>query len=184
MVNSPANIKLESEKDFRVLFNEYYTPLVNYANSFLNDIGGAEDAVQEVFIAVWNKSDEGLVANKAKAYLYTSVRNFCLNSIRNAKRKEGVIPEYKLEQLEESSIEDEIIREEVYFKLHEAINSLPSQCQKIYKMSLAGQKNAEIAEDLNLSIETIKTQKKRAKKQLKEKLGHFTYLMFVFSINF
>ncbi|WP_430815946.1 RNA polymerase sigma factor [Carboxylicivirga sp. RSCT41] len=167
-----------------MLFNTLYNPLVNYANGYLENISESEDLVQDIFVKIWNKSIEIKDNRKVKSFLYTTVRNRCLNHIRNIKRQNMKFEEYVYNSESEVSIEEDIIREEFYSEIYKVINELPSQCQKIFKLYLSGLKNPEIAEELGLSIETIKTQKKRARKQLKERLGRLKYLFLLFSINF
>ena len=54
--------------------------------------------------------------------------------------------------------------------MHKAINELPDQIQTIYELSLKGKSNEEIARVLNLSLDSVKSYKKRGKQILKEKL--------------
>ena len=65
---------------------------------------------------------------------------------------------------------DAIIEEEVYFLMHKAIKELPAQIQQIYELSLQGKSNEEKSQTLNLSLDSVKSYKKRGKQILKEKL--------------
>ncbi len=176
-------IYFETEKSFREMFSAYYVPLVNYASTFLDDTDDAEDIVQEVFVTVWERKDSFGFGEEFKSYLYRSVKNRCLNFLRDSSVKKKKLDEIQEEESIEFDLNHDIIREEVYQKLLETINTLPPQCKKIYQLSLSGMKASEIAEELSLSVETIKAQKKRAKKLLVTRLGRLSYFLFVLSLN-
>jgi len=99
-----------SEKDFEKLFRDYFKPLVNFANKFLNNIDDAKEIVHDVFVTVWEKRDAIDVQNSVKSYIYRSVNNRCLNFIRDNKkfsdaqelerRKTETNPLSNIEQLE------------------------------------------------------------------------------------
>lgn len=130
-----------------------------------------EDLVQDCFIHFWeNKSNFDQLAT-IKSFLYTSVRNKCLNQIKheNVKQKhEGQIA-YELHS--EHSFKNHIIEEETFNLLHAEIQNLPDAAKNIMLLALNGLKNPEIAEELNVSVNTVKTQKKIAYAKLKDKLS-------------
>ena len=70
-----------------------------------------------------------------------------------------------------------IIHEEVYRQLSSALDHLPPQCRKIYEMYQDGMTPSEIAEKLGLAVETIKKQRKIAKKILQDQLGKYIVLL-------
>jgi RNA polymerase sigma-70 factor (ECF subfamily) len=70
------------------MFELYAKPLVNYANSFLNDFNLSEDIVQEVFLRLWEIRKEINIYNSLREYLFRSVRNKCINKRRNQKIEE------------------------------------------------------------------------------------------------
>jgi len=173
------HINLNSEEAFREVFNSFYKPLVNYALTIVNNTNEAEDIVQELFVDVWNKTDEFNTIKKLKPYLYRSVRNRCLNFLRDASVKEKNISKLPDEDAFELPISHDIIKEEVYQQLQTVFNTLPTQCKKIYELSLSGMKASEIAEELSITVDTVKAHKKRAKKLMRERLGNLTYLLFI-----
>ena len=73
-----------------------------------------------------------------------------------------------------------VVREELFRKLRELIDRLPEERKKIMLMSLEGKSGEEIACDLNITIHTVKQQKYRAYKFLREQLGQYTSLLFIF----
>lgn len=170
------------EKNFRKLFESYYAPLNMFAVSFIDSRDEAEDIVQEVFVNLWEKELDFENETAFKTYLYRSVRNRCMNHLRDNKVKEDNIIHLKPEDDFEPSIMNKIIKQEVYRQLSDAVDELPQQCRKIYQMSRDGMKPADIAVELDLAVETVKSQKKRAKKLLRERLGKLTYLLLVLNI--
>lgn len=165
------------EKNFRKLFDEYYAALHRFAVSILNSDHGAEDIVQEIFATIWEKRLKFENETALKTYLYKSVRNRALNQLKS----ESIRQKYANTKHEQEEVEDshlfKIIEEEVYREIRDAIESLPPQCKLIYKMACEGDKAAEIAEKLQLSVETVNSQKKRAKKLLKERLSNISYFI-------
>ena len=66
-----------------------------------------------------------------------------------------------------------IVRSEIYREILDAVNSLPQKCSAVFKLAyLEHLDNHEIAEKLSISINTVKSQKNNAKKQLREQLKH------------
>jgi RNA polymerase sigma-70 factor (ECF subfamily) len=127
--------------------------------------------VQDVFISFWEKRQDFDHINAVKAFLYTSVRNKCLNQLKHQlviqKNEKELIRELESEQFFASHI----IEEEVFNRLTAEIRNLPKSSQEIMLLALNGLTNPEIADELNISVNTVKTQKKIAYSKLKHKLG-------------
>jgi RNA polymerase sigma-70 factor (ECF subfamily) len=104
------------------------------------------------------------------------VKNRCLNYLRDSERRKIL----NFEQLDsEIFFRDNLIEEETYQIIYEAIKTLPSQGQKVIEFSLDGLKIQEIAEKLNISINTVKTIKSRAYKALREELKDNIFTLFM-----
>ena len=117
--------------------------------------------------------------HQLKAFLYTAVRNKALNELEHSK----VVYEYAqnvIEKKKDSFFHDAIVEEETYRIVSEAINKLPDQMKAIMQLSLEGKKNAEIADRLNISTETVHTLKKIAYKKLRENLKDYYYFLLFF----
>lgn len=157
-------------KAFKSLFDENFPPLCAFANRYLGDRIEAEDAVQESFISFWEQSKgfENLAA--VKSYLYTSVRNKCLNLLkhRDVQRKHESSLIYELES--DHIFQSHVIEEDAFNRLFTEIKQLPEASQQIMLLALRGMKNREIAEKLDISENTVKTQKKIAYAKLKDRL--------------
>ena len=117
--------------------------------------------------------------HQVKAFLYTAVRNKALNELEHSK----VVYEYAqnvIEKKKDSFFHDAIVEEETYRIVSEAIDKLPDQMKAIMQLALEGKKNAEIADRLNISTETVHTLKKIAYKKLRENLKDYYYFLLFF----
>ena len=121
---------------FNLLFDDYYAPLCVFANSYIKDEDLANDIVQDIFIALWNKNEELDQIQSVKSYLYVSVRNACLNHLKH----QAVASKFTQAELSEKESDeffyDHIIEEETHRLFYQAIQKLPEKCRKIILMSL------------------------------------------------
>ncbi|MCY1636152.1 RNA polymerase sigma-70 factor [Marinifilum sp. D737] len=175
-MTAPDKIKLTRD-NFRKIFDQYFASLVGFANTFVSDIELSEDLVQEVFVSLWEKQDEYQNEVSLKVYLYRAVRNKCLNNIKHEQVKNKYIAE-SIPKLEtEEFFLDQVLSEEVSRLLYRFIGELPKQRQQIIRYSLLGLKNPEIADIMGLTVNTVKSHKMHAYKELREKLGKHAYLV-------
>ncbi len=170
---------------FDVLFNEYYNRLVYFSYQFVKDKEQAEDIVQEAFIKYWDQK-ETVMANKiaVKNFLYSTVRNASLNCIRHTKVVEGYIQLHGTAEPEEQPIIDAIINAEIIAELHAAIQALPDNYRSVSVLGyLEGKKNQEIADELEMSVNTVKKQKQKALQLLRGQLvPEMFVLLMVFAV--
>ena len=138
-----------------------------YALHFVTRQDVAEDIVQELFVTMWNKQMVFLSYPSFKTYLYTSVRNAAFDYLKHQDIKQRYAEQWAALHEEERRA-TAAFDEEVYRQLYKAIDRLAPKCREIFLMAMDGKRNEEIAETLHIAIETVKTQKKRAIKQLRE----------------
>ncbi|MFY0600116.1 MAG: RNA polymerase sigma-70 factor [Cyclobacteriaceae bacterium] len=166
-----AQLKSGDRKAFREIFEVFFQPLCAYGNRYASDPGEAEDLVQEVFIKLWERREDFDQVNPLKTFLYTSVRNACLNHLKHMsvrqKHEDALI--YELES--DHTFGNHVIEEETFNQLYTEIKQLPDSSQKVMLLALKGLKNKEIASTLSISENTVKTQKKIAYAKLKQKLS-------------
>ena len=170
-----------AETGFEALFKEFYDRLVYFSFQFVYDKDQARDIVQDAFINYWNHR-ETIFANKAaiKNFLYSTVRNASMNHIRHSKIVEGYIQLHNTIEPVEAPIIDAIITAEVVAEIHSAIQSLPESYRQVSILSyLEGKKNQEIADELEMSINTVKKQKQRALQLLRMKMVPEMYVLLI-----
>ena len=164
-------IQKGDRKAFREVFDHYFNALSSFGYSFVEDIGVSEDMVQEVFISLWEKRKDFNHINALKSFLYTSVRNKCFNYLKHeqVKKKHEASLIYEIES--DHTFNGRVVEEEVFNQLFENIKDLPNSSREIMLLALNGLKNQEIADELGISINTVKTQKKIAYSKIKDSLG-------------
>ena len=164
---------------FEMYFRTYYQPLCQYAYTFVNDKDEAEEIVQNTFLSLWEKRQNIEIRTSLKSYLYTMVRNACLNLIKHEKIK----LRHAQEQLATgdhaaNAVTDNVLGNELEVRIQAAVQKLPEQCRLIFKMSRFEElKYAEIAEQLNLSIKTVENQMGKALKIMREELKDYMPLI-------
>ena len=140
-----------------------------FAKKYIHNYSESEDITQEVFIELWNQRAKFESIDQIKAFLYLSIKNKCLNYIKHQVVKEKYNQTIILEH--EQHFEDYVVEADVIHHLHNAINNFPEQRKLIIQLSLQGLANNEIAEKMQISINTVKLHKKIAYKELRNKLG-------------
>jgi RNA polymerase sigma-70 factor (family 1) len=168
-------------KAFVEIYDRYYSLLYLYAYKKLKEREEAKDAVQDVFIALWNRREEIRFDISLSGYLYRSVRNRALNIFahKNIESKYLASLDEYLKANHEGT--DYLIREKEIAALIEIeINNLPLKMREVFLLSRTENLTyKEIAEKLNISETTVNTQMKRALKALRTKLGIYVYI-FIF----
>ena len=170
------------EEAFDLYFLKYFSTLCFFAGNYLKNEEEAKDIVQESFIKLWNRRAAIKNSPAIKSYLYTIVRNDCIDKL-NAKKKEGLLIDSVAYQQDEWETENisEVIHAELIGSIHNLINELPEKMQQVFKLYyLSGKNYSEIATELHTTPETVRKQKSRALVLLKEKLPTVLLLFFYF----
>ncbi|MDE7081884.1 MAG: RNA polymerase sigma-70 factor [Muribaculaceae bacterium] len=162
-----------SIKEFEQFFRRLYLPLGMYALRIVDDADIAEDMVQDAFIKVWRQLDSGRDISNFRAFMYKCVRNECLTYLSSQRGKLGeeFIPEVDEEEID-TSFRDA--------RIWKAIDELPEKCREIFLMSKRdGYSNDEIADELGISVKTVKNQMTKAFSRLREALsdGHKPFFL-------
>lgn len=180
-----AVISVKKEHQLQKIFDQYFQTLCFFAGKYLHDPEEVKDIVQEVYVRIWEKKPEFPGEMELRSFLYTSVYRSCINRIK----QKGIHDEHhriilmqSSESMEQNYISDRI-EDEVMFELFSAIERLPSECRKVFKMSyVEGKRVEEVASLLNISTHTVKSQRTRAKKLLQEYLKDLYPLLLYFFI--
>ena len=167
MIREPG-FSINRKDIFERLFSDYYGILVCYAQKYTKREDIAEDIVQDVFASLWEENRIFPSQANFRSFLYISIRNAAFDYLRH----QNVESRYIEEALTANRFlsDDSFQEEEVFRLLFKQIDLLPERCREIFLLHLEGYDNDAIAKKLSLSIETVKTQKKRAMKTLRNNL--------------
>lgn len=176
-----TNLHGGTEKSFHWVYETYRNRLVYFAAKLLPDEESPEDVVQEAFVKLWQRYASFRDQDAVKAFLYITIRNHCLNLRKHISvvRKFGF---FLHKEMENAEIDEAAIESEVLEKVHQALKELPEGCRKVLQLGyFQGLKNKDVADQLQVSINTVKTQKKRGLHLLRAVLKT-TPLWFFFSL--
>lgn len=162
-----------------LLFERYYKPLVVYANAWLHDLEESEDLVQEQFVKLWEKSSfDGIVPGALSSFLFTVVKNACANLLEKKKLPvESLdLPHFQIAQNEAQYLDEVTVK-----LISDSLRKLPEKTQKVVECVMLNDKMyKEAAEELGVSINTVKTLLKQGIRELRELLGDKQDMIFFF----
>ena len=166
---------LTDKKTYENLFQTLYQPLCRYAYSILNDTFESEDAVQRVFYELWDKRFDLNINSSVKSYLYRAVHNTCLNRIKQLKTQAEHNQQIaKNEESVHDEVYENIIGQELDQKIRQAIDELPPKCKEVFELSRFQMLSyKEIAQELDISPNTVENQIAKALKLLRISLKDF-----------
>lgn len=168
-------IKKGDINQFEVLFKEYYERLCQFAVKYVKNVEQSEEVVQDTFYNIWKNRNTLNIKTSIKAYLFTAVRNNCLQVIRTQTLDVKYENYYKSHFTNESvSPSDVLNAKELSNIINKAFNSLPDRCRVIFKMSRdEGLKYHEIAAKLSISIKTVEANMGKALKHFRSYLKDY-----------
>ena len=168
----------EDKNAFDTLFKSYYGKLVLIANSILHDKQLSEEAVQDVFVKLWEMAPNLTIEKSVGTYLAKMVHNRSIDYLRANERRIQTVSiedreiQAKLHELGHISFEDELFSDHLEVALKQALEQLPPQCRQIFILNrFDGYSPREISEILQVSVSTVKTQITRALQKLKSGLS-------------
>lgn len=169
-----GSINRKEKKGWEFVYDRYYQSLCSYANRYVNDPEMVQDIVQDVLVKVWQQDNVFPVFEAFVTYLYKSVYINSLLYIRTRNKREQILQHVaeEMEKTDEQLLAD-IIMEEVVRQLYRCVEELPAERREVMRLSLKGHSVSEIAEILDVSVSTVKTQRQRSFSYLKEKLKDF-----------
>ena len=164
-----TRIQKGDEGAFTCAYERYNKLIYVLAYRYLMDVDRAKDVVQYVFVRLWEYRKEWNIGVSLKNFLFTMAKNYMLNLIRN--ENTALEKQYEMAQ-RTSEYEDDLVekleRREQMSLFYQALAKLPEQKKKICLMKLQGDmSNQEIAEQLHVSINTVKSHYAEALKLLR-----------------
>lgn len=159
--------------EFEMMFKALYLPLGMYALRIVEDNDCAEDMVQEAFVKAWEALEGGAEIGNFRGYMYRAVHNECIGYLRQRRETAslGEIAEVT-EEAVDTSVRDA--------RIWRAIDALPQRCREVFLLSKRdGLSQEEIAEEMGISVKTVKNQMTKAYERLREALsgGHKPFFL-------
>lgn len=173
-------IRKDDKKAFAELFNRYWRKAFNIGWSKLHDREATEEVVQELFILLWEKR-ASLSVHNFSSFLYTCVKNKCLNYIESLLIRKKHWEHYRTFIPEtENATDKKVAYNELLEAIHVGLEDLPQKTKVVFQLNrLEGRSVSEIANTLNLSEKTIEYHLTRSLKQLRVHLKDFILLLAV-----
>ncbi|WP_394973536.1 RNA polymerase sigma-70 factor [uncultured Croceitalea sp.] len=168
-------VKEGDEKAFRLLFDSLYPRLCAFSLNFVHEKFDTEEIVGDVFVKLWRKRGKLDKVEHPKSYLY----RMCYNASMDFIKKKGNAPIRLNPKTHGTStiMKELIIEEEVHSILFKAMDSLPKKCRRVFELScIEGLRYKDIAEDLQISLNTVKSQRSRAIELLRVQLKDYSFL--------
>ena len=148
---------------FTTVFKAYYKDLVQFAFTFTKDADNAEEAVQEVFVRLWEKHSELKLHGSLKSYLLKSAQNYCLDEIRRRNIREQFAGEMELQSLYVNDTEEYILYSDLLNQIDRLLEQMPEEVAQTFRMNrFDGLKYQEIASQLNVSLRTVESRISKA----------------------
>lgn len=165
-----ARIRHNDKQAFDLLFRKYYTPMCRFALKLNGSEAAAEEAVQEVFIYLWEQRHHLTVSKSVVNYLFQSIKNKVYEHFRKVQTRAKYEEEYvSISQNQDDSAEKQLDDYQISCLIWNAVDQLPEKCREIFQLSRdEGLTYNEIAEHLHVSPKTVENQMGIAFKKLRE----------------
>lgn len=180
---NPTKRKIEFEE----VYISYYSRMKYFAQEYVVREEDAENIVQDVFMDLWENNVLISSHTNLFSFLFTSVRNRCIDFLRRKtvaqkvkdriQDEHALLLEMKLQSLE--YLDDKIFAStDIETIVENAINSLPEKCRQVFVLNkIEGKKQKQIAEQLGISIHTVESQMAIANRRLRELLKDYVPLL-------
>ena len=169
---------IQTKQEFRKFFEDFFPGVYFLLTKYTKEKETAWDLAQEAFIKIYERWADFEDTESAKAFVYTVARNLFINHYRREQLRLNIYKNLELPDFDTNGFLKNVAAEETLRILYAAIDQLHEQTRTIIYLGLKGKNNAEIAQILNVSVNTVKTLKKNAYRTLRELLrkDHFWIL--------
>lgn len=166
---------------FEKVFDLYYRSIVYYASKILHEDSYAEDIVSESFRKAWDNRRRMETQRHLENFLYFVTRNACISYLRSDRVTQSTEKEWgRMADMEEEgdALDLERVQTELIQRIHQHLEKLPGG--DILRMSyLEGKSTKEIAQELNITENTVYIAKSRSLKALRSILSKPDWILFV-----
>ncbi|WP_294142812.1 sigma-70 family RNA polymerase sigma factor [uncultured Sanguibacteroides sp.] len=171
-------LKTGQRQGMGVLFDRYYKPLVLFADGFMHNMAEAEDVVQEQLVKLWEEElYERIHPRALSTFLFTMVKNSCTNRLlrKGIKTEHLNMPHYQIAQEEAEGLDEAVVN-----TVLTAMQKLPHKTRVVVETVMQkGRMYKEAAEELGISVNTVKTLLKMGLKELRGELKDHKNMFFL-----
>lgn len=166
-------------RGFEALFRDNFKGLTYFAIEYVKDQDIAREIVQDAFAGLWEKRESIDTGKSPKSYLGSTVKNRCLNYLRDHKKFDRSILEFEgLHEGNEYIEQDHLVTNELKQKIESAMDSLPAKCREVFlKNRSENKKYQDIADEMQISVKTVEAQMSKALKIMREKLAEYVSIL-------
>lgn len=159
-------------KEFQEYYRDLKTSFMRYACSLLRDQTQAEEVVHEAFLSAYSHWDSFKGQSKRSTWLWSILRNECLQHFRKAEFKYEVLGSDEMHNLasDEDTLDVQLVKNAESIRVEQALDKLSPAQREVLELRLADMALDEIAVVLKIPVATVKSHIHRAKKSLIEKL--------------
>ncbi|MDR2970001.1 MAG: RNA polymerase sigma-70 factor [Tannerellaceae bacterium] len=177
------------DKEFEDVYIRYYARMKRFAREYVLSEEDAENILQDVFMDFWEKREAMLIHVNLTAYLFTAVKNRCIDLLRRetlegeaiSRMQEEIYLALRMNMDSLKALDVHLLNEEsIESRITQAIAALPDKCRDIFiKSKIEGMRQKEIAAELNITVNTVESQMGIAYKKLRKELKDI-YPLFLF----
>ncbi len=144
------------EQAFRALTHQYSGLVFKFIYQHLNDRQQAEEIVQDIFVKLWLTRETLAQIDSFRAFLLIVCRNHAFNAIKKIIRERNKEWEWS-QDLQQNNEEDTLQKEQLFLLIEEAVEQLPPQQQKAWKLCRqGGLKYEQAANEMQVSRDAVK----------------------------
>jgi len=172
-------LKAGEEGAFNEIYNFYAPSLTSFAAARLTSLDEANDIIHDLFVHLWQDREHITINVSLGAFLFTAIRYRIIDHIRkNSTKKRYAEAIAKLPIHDQEETENKIFEKELRERLDTAINQLSPRTREVFKLSRFEHLSVkEIAEQMNVSEQTVKNQLTTALAQLRTVLGKVMFIL-------
>jgi RNA polymerase sigma-70 factor (ECF subfamily) len=169
-LNTFEKIREGDIKAFEKVFRQYYFPMCRYAASITGRKEIAEEIVQDVFYNIWKDREKINIQSSIENYLYGAIKNHALRykeNLAKMRRYHDYVMNNRSEDTELSPHE-QLEYKELEISINKALEAMPERRRQIFRLHREkGEKYAEIAESLSVSVKTVEAEMTKAYRALR-----------------
>jgi RNA polymerase sigma-70 factor, ECF subfamily len=158
-----------------LLFKSQFKGLCYFAMNYVRDLETSREIVQDAFMSLWLKREEIDMTRDVKSYITTTIRNKCLNWLRDHKKFNSDLLSFTdIPSVPGYEQPDKMVEAEIRKRIDEAIRELPDRCREIFVLSrFENKKYQEIADHMVISVKTVETQMSKALQHMRVRLREY-----------